>query len=107
MRREMDRRVVQIVDRELDEHEIGRVFDAEAFEETSLVPSTISPDSEIDDFDARLREHAIQFSFEKAREGLLFLHTEPERNRVSEHEDAIGAGLAFLPDGSVRGSRPN
>jgi len=88
LRVEVQRRVVQIVDAELHQHEIGLVADADVGEERGLGVGVVAAHGEVQDLDARPRPERREPGLEPLREGVLDRHLVAERDRVTEDDDA-------------------
>ena len=91
----MQRRIVQIIDAELHEHQVGLVGHPHVLEQSSLRVGVVSADSEVHHLDAGLGHQLGQPGFEYLGEGVLFRDGRSEGQRVAEHDDpphAFGLG---------------
>ena len=93
---EVQRRVVEVVDAELDQDEVGPVADAHVGEELGLGVRVVAGDAEAQDLDGR-----PEALLEPLRERLLERHAPAEGDRVAEHDDAERAGRLRARVGAI------
>ena len=88
---EVERGVVQVVDAELDENEVGLVGHADVGEERRLGVGVVTADAEVQHLDVLVGSEHVESGLEQLREGLLEGDPVAEGDRVAEHDHPEGA----------------